>query len=127
MVDRILVELSLVYIKHLGEQTLKKPDNSSLTKFSQSLLTPGYQNTIMETYSTGISKKIIMETNEIVAHINDWAINRINELDSAEETYDKLAIIDEFYEWFSMEDDDVEIASVNEITRKEFNDYLKRK
>lgn len=81
----------------------------------------------METYSTGISKKIIMETNEIVAHINDWAINRINELDSAEETYDKLAIIDEFYEWFSMEDDDVEIASVNEITRKEFNDYLKRK
>lgn len=70
----------------------------------------------METYSTGISKKIIMEideTQEIVDHINDWAINRINELDG----HNKQAIIDEFYEWINddddMGDDNVEIVSLN--------------
>ena len=50
-VDKILVELSCHYIKHLARQTTKKQDNSSLTTSSQSPWTAENQRSIIATSS----------------------------------------------------------------------------
>ena len=56
-VDKILVELSCHYIKHLAKQTLKKPDNSSSTESSPNPLTQGDLHTTIATSSAGTSEK----------------------------------------------------------------------
>ena len=78
LVDKILVELSCHYIKHLAKQTLKKQDNSSSTEFSPNPLTVEFPPTIIATSSQGTSEKtIMMETDKIVDHIRDWAKGRV--------------------------------------------------
>ena len=63
-VDKILVELSCHYIKHLAKQTLKKQDNSSSMESSPNLLTQEDQHTTIATSSADTSEKTTMTENE---------------------------------------------------------------
>ncbi len=127
LVDKILVALSLAYIKHLGKQTLKRPDNSLLMEYSPNPLTAEFLPTIIATSSQGTSAKtIMMETDKIVDHISDWAKERVDSLDGPENVYNKLALIDEFHEWFDLSNtgEEVEIITLDEITRDQYDDYV---
>ena len=80
--DKILVALSCHYIKHLAKQTSRKQNNSSSTTFSQSPLTKESPPTTIATSSAGTSAKTTMkkvESEDIVQHIRDWAIDIIEE------------------------------------------------
>ena len=66
----------------------------------------------------------MMETEDIVAHIRSWAIDTIDSKGSNEEIYDQLAIIDEFHEWLSPKNDELEIVSLDEISEEEYDEYL---
>ena len=126
LVDKILVALSLDYIKHLAKQTLKKQDNSSLMEFSPNPLTAESPPTIIATSSQGTSEKtIMMETDKIVDHIRDWAKERVDSLDGPESVYNKLALIDEFHEWFDLSNtgEEIEVITLDEITQDQYDDY----
>ena len=126
LVDKILVELSCHYIKHLAKQTLKKQDNSSSMEFSPNPLTAESPPTIIATSSQGTSEKtIMMETDKIVDHIRDWAKGRVDSLDGPESVYNKLALIDEFHEWFDLSNtgEEIEVITLDEITRDQYDDY----
>ena len=126
LVDKILVELSCHYIKHLAKQTLKKQNNSSSMEFSPNLLTVESLPTIIATSSQGTSEKtIMMETDKIVDHIRDWAKDRVDSLDGPESVYNKLALIDEFHEWFDLSNtgEEIEVITLDEITRDQYDDY----
>ena len=126
LVDKILVELSCHYIKHLGKQTLKKQDNSSSMEFSPNPLTVEFPPTIIATSSQGTSEKtIMMETDKIVDHIRDWAKERVDSLDGPESVYNKLALIDEFHEWFDLSNtgEEIEVITLDEITQDQYDDY----
>ena len=124
--DRILVALSSQYIKHLAKQTLKKQDNSSSTESSPNPLTQEDLPTTIVTSSAGTSEKtIMMETDKIVDHIRDWAKGRVDSLDGPESVYNKLALIDEFHEWFDLSNtgEEIEVITLDEITRDQYDDY----
>jgi len=125
--DKILTELSCQYIRHLAKQTLKKQDNSSLTGFSPNPLTKECQSSTIATSLTGTSEKIIMkETSDIVSHIRKWALNRIDEYDqlSVDRIYDKLAVIDEYYEWITPYDQEIEVITLDEISEDQYDDFV---
>jgi len=124
--DKILVELSCLYIRQLAKQTTKKQDNSLPTTSSLNPLTTDYQSTTIVTSSQDTSERITMkmETEDIVAHVRNWAINRIDSKEKIEEIYDQLAIIDEFHEWLALKDDELEIMSLDEISEEEYNEYI---
>ena len=124
--DKILVELSCHYIKHLAKQTTKRQDNSSQTMSSPNRLTRECPDTTIVTSSADTSEKIIMkmETEDIIAHIRNWSIDTIEtKKDSVE---DQIAIMEEFYEWLNPDDDDLEIVSLEEITEEEYEDFIER-
>jgi len=114
--EKILVELSYLYILQKEKQTLKKPDNSLQTEFLQSPLTTEHQSTIIATSSQGTSEKTIMElktTEDIVAHTREWAIDKIEE---AELCGDKIALYAEFGDWIDLEEiEELEIVSIEEL------------
>ena len=114
--EKILVELSYLYIIQKEKQTLKKPDNSLHTEFLQSNLTTEHQSTIIATSSQGTSGKTIMElktTEDIVAHTREWAIDKIEE---AELCGDKIALYAEFGDWIDLDEvDELEIVSIEEL------------
>jgi hypothetical protein len=112
LAERILVELSYHYIKQRAKQTLRRPDDSSTTMFSQSLLTTESQHSTIATSSTGTSEKIIMETTteDIVAHVRNWSLDRAADMSIHKD--DARAILAEFYEWIEPEDDELEIVSL---------------
>jgi len=124
-VDKILVELSCHYIKHLAKQTLKKPDNSSSTESLPNPLTQGDLPTTIATSSAGTSEKTtMMETEEIVADVRQWAIDKVQEYNGkgVERIYDQMAIMAEFDEWFDPKED-LEVVSLDEITKEDYDDY----
>ena len=124
--DKILVELSCHYIKHLAKQTSKKQDNSSSTESLPNPLTQGDLHTTIATSSAGTSEKtIMMETEEIVADVRQWAINKVEEYNGKgiERIYDQLAIMAEFDEWIDPKED-LEIVSLDEISEEEYNDFV---
>jgi len=125
--DKILVELSYLYIKQLAKQTTKKQDNSSPTTFSQNPLTTEPRGTTIATSSAGTSERTIMklETEDIVAHVRGWAIDRVASYDSADvsQIYDQLAIIDEFHEWMAPKGD-LEVVSLEEISEEEYDSFV---
>ena len=124
-VDKILVELSSAYIKQLAKQTLKKQDNSSSTESLPNPLTQEDLHTTIATSSAGTSEKTtMMETEDIVAHVRQWAIGAIDSKSKIEEIYDQLAIIDEFHEWLTLKDDELEIVSLDEISEEEYDSYV---
>ena len=79
-VDKTLVALSSAYIKQLAKQTLKKQDNSSSMESLPNPLTQEDLHTTIATSSAGTSEKtIMMETEEIVADVRQWAIDKVQE------------------------------------------------
>ena len=122
--DKILVELSCQYIKHLGKQTTKKQDNSSQTTSSQSRLTSESPSTTIVTSSADTSEKItMMETEEIVSTIRDWALDRF---DDNLPIGDSLAIYQEFAEWIEPQGEELEIVTLDEISEEEYEDFIER-
>ena len=113
--EKILVELSYHYIIQRAKQTSRKPDNSLHTEFLQSNLTTEHQSSIIVTSSQDTSEKIIMEpktTEDIIAHVREWAIDKIDE---AELCGEKIALYEEFGEWIDLEDiEELEIVSLEE-------------
>jgi hypothetical protein len=104
-VDKILVATSFHYIKHLAKQTTKKQDNSLSTESLPNPLTQEFPSTTIATSSADTSEKTTMET-DVVMQARNWAINRIDTMDSnenAEQVYDRLAMMDEWYEWFDLD------------------------
>ena len=125
-VDKILVELSCHYIKHLAKQTLKKQDNSSSTESLPNPLTQEDLPTTIVTSSAGTSEKIIMmETEEIVADVRQWAIDKVAEYNGkgVDRTYDMLSILAEFDEWFDPQED-LEVISLDEISKDQYDDFV---
>jgi len=115
-VEKILVELSYLYIIQKEKQTSRKLDNSLHTEFLQSNLTTEHQSTIIATSSQGTSGKTIMElktTEDIVAHTREWAIDKIEE---AELCGDKIALYAEFGDWIDLDEvEELEIVSIEEL------------
>ena len=127
--DRILVELSCHYIKHLAKQTLKKPDSSSPTGYSPNHLTQVDLPTTIVTSSAGTSEKtIMMETEEIVADVRQWAIDKVQEYNSkgVDRIYDQMAIMAEFDEWLEPQED-LEVISLDEISKDQYDDFVDHK
>ena len=123
--DRILVELSSAYIKQLAKQTLKKQDNSSSTESSPNPLTQEDQHTTIVTSSADTSEKItMMETEQVVLHIRQWAVDKIQEYnkEGVVRIYDQFAIMAEFDEWFEPKDD-LEVVSLDEISEDEYDEF----
>ena len=114
LAEKILVELSYHYIKQRAKQTLRKPDDSSTTMSLQKPLTTAPQPGTIVTSSTGTSEKIIMNatTEDIVAHVRQWAISKIDLLHESDRHKNANALLAEFEEWIEPEGDELEIVSL---------------
>ena len=80
----------------------------------------------MATYSAGTSEKTIMvETEEIVSEVREWAIGKVEEYNGkgVERIYDQMAIMAEFDEWFDPKED-LEVVSLDEITEQQYDDFV---
>ena len=124
--DKILVELSCLYIKQAAKQTLKKQDNSLSTESLPNHLTQEDLPTTIATSSADTSEKIIMvETEEIVSEVREWAISKVQEYNGkgVERIYDQMALMAEFDEWFDPEED-LEVVSLDEITEQQYDDFV---
>jgi hypothetical protein len=125
-VDKILVELSCHYIKHLAKQTSKKQDNSLSTEFSPNHLTQEDPSTTIVTSSADTSERTtMMETGELVSTVRQWAIDKVQEYNGqgVERIYDQMAIMAEFDEWFDPKED-LEVVSLDEITEEQYDDFV---
>ena len=77
----------------LAKQTLKKQDNSLSTESSPNPLTQEDLHTTIVTSSAGTSEKItMMETEQIVSEVRQWAIDKVQEYNGKgiERIYDQL-------------------------------------
>jgi len=111
-VDRILAELSYLYILQKAEPTTKRQDNYFITKSLQSPLTTGHRSTIIVTSSQGTSEKIIMEltTEDIVASVREWSMERMDNTNHE----NARAIYEEFAEWIDIEGtEELDIMSID--------------
>ena len=63
-------------------------------------------------------------TEDIVAHVRDWAIDTIDSKGNVEEIYDQMAIIDEFREWLNPKKNELEIVSLDQISEEEYDSYV---
>ena len=125
-VDKILVELSCLYIKQVAKQTSKKQDNSLSTESLRNHLTQEDLPTTIAISSAGTSEKTtMMETPEIVYDIRQWAIEKVEEYSGkgVERIYDQMAIMAEFDEWFDPKED-LEVVSLDEITEQQYDDFV---
>ena len=125
-VDKILVELSCLYIKQVAKQTSKKQDNSLSTESLPNHLTQEDLPTTIVTSSAGTSEKtIMMETEEIVSEVREWAIGKVQEYNGkgVERIYDQMAIMEEFDEWFDPKED-LEVVSLDEITEEQYDAFV---
>ena len=125
-VDKILVELSCLYIKQVAKQTSKKQNNSLHTESLPNHLTQEDLPTTIVTSSAGTSEKtIMMETEEIVSEVREWAIGKVQEYNSKgiERIYDQMAIMEEFDEWFDPEEN-LEVVSLDEITEEQYDAFV---
>ena len=125
-VDRILVELSCLYIKQVAKQTSKKQNNSLSTESLPNHLTQEDLPTTIATSSAGTSEKtIMMETEEIVSEVREWAIKKVEEYQGKgiERIHDQMAIMEEFDEWFDPKED-LEVVSLDKITEKQYDDFV---
>ena len=125
-VDKILVELSCLYIKQVAKQTSKKQDNSLSTESLPNHLTQEDLPTTIVTSSAGTSEKtIMMETEDIVSEVREWAIGKVQEYNGkgVERIYDQMAIMEEFDEWFDPEEN-LEVVSLDEITEEQYDAFV---
>ena len=125
-VDKILVELSCLYIKQVAKQTSKKQNNSLSTESLPNHLTQEDLPTTIVTSSADTSEKIIMEktTETLVSEITEWAMDRfdIEKMPLG----DCRALYEEYAEWFEPQGQDLEVLSLDEITPEEFVRYQER-
>ena len=110
-VDKTLAELSSAYITQLAKQTTKKQDNSSVTTSSLKPWVMEHQHTTTATSFPDTSKRTTLgETEEVVAHIKQWATQK---LEDAVTIGEKHALYKEFEEWIELqEEDECDIISV---------------
>ena len=124
--DKILVELSCLYIKQVAKQTSKKQDNSLSTESLPNHLTQEDLPTTIVTSSADTSEKITMEktTETLVSEITEWAMDRfdIEKMPLG----DCRALYEEYAEWFEPQGQDLEVLSLDEITPEEFVRYQER-
>ena len=124
--SNILVGLSSAFIKRRAKLILKKQDNTSSEESLPNPLTQEDQHTTIATSSTGTSEKTtMMETEEIVMGIREWAIDKVQEYSGkgVERIYDQMALMAEFDEWFDPKED-LEVVSLDEIKDEDYNDYV---
>ena len=124
--SNILVGLSSAFIKRRAKLILKKQDNTSSEESLPNPLTQEDQHTTIATSLTGTSEKtIMMETEEIVMGIREWAIDKVQEYNGkgVERIYDQMALMAEFDEWFDPKED-LEVISLDEIKDEDYNDYV---
>jgi len=124
--NNILVGLSSAFIKRRAKLILKKQDNTSSEESLPNPLTQEDQHTTIATSSTGTSEKTtMMETEEIVMGIREWAIDKVQEYNGkgVERIYDQMALMAEFDEWFDPKED-LEVVSLDEIKDEDYNDYV---
>ena len=118
-VDITLAELCSAYIKQLAKQTTKKRSNSLPKECLQNNLTMGHQSTTIVTSSQDTSEKTTMTTemttDDMVAHIREWSIGKV---ESVESIGAKDAIYKEFEEWIEVnpDDEDMELLLLEPIT-----------
>ena len=102
--EKILVELSYHYIIQRARQTTKKQDNSSETTSSLKPWAMEHQHTTTATSFPDTSKRTTLEeTEEVVAHIKQWATQK---LEDAVTIGEKHALYKEFEEWIELHDED---------------------
>ena len=67
----------------------------------------------------------MMETEEIVADVRQWAIDKVQEYNNkgVERIYDQMAIMAEFDEWFDPEEQ-LEVISLDEISQEQYDDFV---
>ena len=103
-VDRTLAELSSAYITQLAKQTTKKRDNSLVEEYSQKhLVTEPPRITTVTSLADTSGRTILKETDEVVAHIKQWATKK---LEDAVTIGEKDAIYREFEEWIELHDEE---------------------
>ena len=110
-VDKTLAELSSAYIIQLAKQTTKRQDNSLETTSSLKPWVMEHQHTTTATSFPDTSKRTTLEeTEEVVAHIKQWATQK---LEDAVTIGEKHALYKEFEEWIELqEEDECDIISV---------------
>ena len=111
-VNKILAELSYLYIIQKARQTSRKQDNSSSKEFLPSHLTTEHRSITTVTSSLDTSEKtitILDDTDKTVDQIREWSINKIA---SIEPVGSKFAIYEEFEEWIELDvEESIEILS----------------
>jgi len=67
----------------------------------------------------------MMETEEIVADVRQWAIDKVQEYNDKgiDRIYDQMAIMAEFDEWFDPKED-LEVVSLDEISKDQYDDFV---
>ena len=63
-----------------------------------------------------------MSTEEIVLNIREWVISMVQDYD-VDRMYDKMALMQEFDEWFNPEED-LDVISLDYITQEQYDDYV---
>lgn len=124
MVERTLVGLSSLFIRHLAKQILKRRASSLPTTSSPNPLTTERQHTTIATSSQGTSKKITMDqipadfhefkptTLDAVVDARQWVLDRLADPDL--DLKDSMALADEFKEWINPQEDEIEVLSIPE-------------
>ena len=64
------------------------------------------------------------ETIDIVNHIREWAVEQVDSKDDFDDIKDRFALIEEYKEWFDPEDEDLEVVSLDEITERQYDDFV---
>jgi hypothetical protein len=64
------------------------------------------------------------ETIDIVNHIREWAVEQVDSKDDFDDIADRFALIEEYKEWFNPEDEDLEVVSLDEITERQYDDFV---
>jgi len=64
------------------------------------------------------------ETIDIVNHIREWAVEQVDSKDDFDDIKDRFALIEEYKEWFNPEDEDLEVVSLDEITERQYDEFV---
>ena len=67
-------------------------------------------------------------TEEIVADVRQWAIDKVQEYNGKgiDRIYDQMALMAEFDEWFDPQED-LEVISLDEISKDQYDDFVDHK
>jgi len=65
-----------------------------------------------------------METEQVVMHIRQWAVDKVQDYNDkgVDRIQDSIAIMAEFDEWFEPKYD-LEVVSLDEISEDEYNEF----